>query len=31
MAEFAGIFSEETIERYIGESVDLLGELARST
>jgi arsenate reductase (thioredoxin) len=23
--EFAGIFSEETIERYIGESVDLLG------
>jgi arsenate reductase (thioredoxin) len=24
--EFAGIFSPETIERYIGESVDLLGE-----
>ena len=24
--EFAGIFSEETIERYIAESVDLLGE-----
>ena len=23
--EFAGIFSEETIERYIGESLDLLG------
>ncbi len=23
--EFAGVFSEETIERYIGESVDLLG------
>ena len=25
-SEFAGIFSEETIERYIGESVDLLGD-----
>jgi protein-tyrosine-phosphatase len=25
-AEFAGVFSEETIERYIGESVDLLGD-----
>ena len=24
--EFAGIFSEETIDRYIAESVDLLGE-----
>ncbi len=24
--EFAGVFSEETIERYIAESVDLLGE-----
>jgi arsenate reductase (thioredoxin) len=24
--EFAGVFSEETIERYISESVDLLGE-----
>jgi arsenate reductase (thioredoxin) len=24
--EFAGVFSEETIHRYIGESVDLLGE-----
>ena len=24
--EFAGVFSRETIERYIGESVDLLGE-----
>src|ERR1700739_3164540 len=23
--EFAGVFSEETIERYIGESLDLLG------
>ena len=23
--EFAGIFSQETIERYIAESVDLLG------
>ena len=26
--EFAGVFSKETIERYIAESVDLLGELA---
>jgi protein-tyrosine-phosphatase len=25
-AEFAGIYSEETIERYIGESLDLLGD-----
>ena len=25
VSEFAGIFSEETIDRYIGESVDLLG------
>ena len=25
-AEFAGIFSEETIARYIGESLDLLGD-----
>jgi arsenate reductase len=24
--EFEGIFSQETIERYIGESLDLLGE-----
>ena len=24
-AEFAGIFSEETIERYIADSLDLLG------
>lgn len=24
--EFAGVFSEETIERYIGESIDLLGD-----
>jgi arsenate reductase (thioredoxin) len=24
-SEFAGVFSEETIERYIGESLDLLG------
>ena len=24
--EFAGVFSEETIERYIGESLDLLGD-----
>ena len=24
--EFAGVFSKETIERYIAESVDLLGE-----
>ena len=24
--EFAGIYSEETIERYIGESLDLLGD-----
>ena len=24
--EFAGVFAEETIERYIGESVDLLGD-----
>ena len=23
--EFAGIYSQETIERYIGESLDLLG------
>ena len=25
-AEFAGVFTQETIERYIAESVDLLGE-----
>ena len=25
-AEFAGVFSEETIARYIGESLDLLGD-----
>jgi arsenate reductase len=25
VSEFAGVFSEETIERYLGESVDLLG------
>ncbi len=24
-AEFAGVFSQETIERYIAESLDLLG------
>jgi hypothetical protein len=24
--EFAGVFSQETIERYIAESVDLLGD-----
>ena len=24
--EFAGVFSEETIERYIAESLDLLGD-----
>ena len=24
--EFAGVFSKETIERYIAESLDLLGE-----
>ena len=24
--EFAGVFSEETIERYVGESLDFLGD-----
>jgi hypothetical protein len=29
--EFAGVFSEETIERYISESLDLLGEPASTS